>query len=430
MPMSANPYRIPDEIARSLVDPAAYTDQRIYDAYRWLRLNQPVGLAAPEGYDPFWVASKYADVQQVSRSNSLFLNSPRSPTLIDRASDQLIREANGGSPHLLRSLVQLDAPEHPKVRLLTQLWFAPGNLQKIESRIRSIAKATADKMLALGGRCDFVNDIALHYPLHVVMNILGVPEADEPLMLKLTQEIFAPLDPDLGPNIDRGAAVAALGRAVQTTVKVFGEYFGRISAERRASPREDIISVIANARIDGQPLAPEVELGYYVIVAAAGHDTTSSSTAGAVWGLCENPEQWARLKADPKLIPAMVDEAIRWTTPVKTFMRTAAADTELRGRPIAAGDWLMLCYASANRDEEVFADGDRFRIDRTGTKHISFGGGAHVCLGQHLARMEMRMLFEELLPRLKTVAFDGQPTMSAATFVNGPKTLPIRFEVE
>jgi cytochrome P450 len=428
--MSPDDHRIPDEIARNLVDPTAYTDHRICDVHRWLRAHNPLGLATPEGFDPFWAVSKYADVQHVGRNNNLFQNGVRSPTLVDRASDGLIREITGGSPHLLRSLIHLDAPEHPKVRMLTQAWFAPANLQKIEARIRSIAKATVEKMLAHGTNCDFVNDVALHYPLHVVMEILGVPEADEPLMLTLTQEIFAPLDPDLGPDIERGATTAALGKALQATVEVFGDYFGKIAAERRARPREDLISVIANARIDDLPLAPEVELGYYIIVAAAGHDTTSSSTAGAIWALCENPDQWARLKADPRLIPSMVDEAIRWTTPVKHFMRTATADTVLRDRRIAKGDWLMLCYASANRDEEVFAEPNRFRIDRIGAKHISFGGGAHMCLGQHLARMEMRLLFEELLPRLKTVALNGQPTMSAATFVNGPKTLPIRFERE
>ena len=170
-------------------------------------------------------------------------------------------------------------------------------------------------------------------------------------------------------------------------------------------------------------------MSYYVIVATAGHDTTSSTTAGAMWGLCEHPDQLQKLKADPSKIPAMIDEAIRFTTPVKTFMRTATADTELRGRAIKKGDWLMLCYASGNRDEEVFEDPQTFHADRSPNRQLAFGYGAHLCLGQHLAKMEMRILFEELLPRLKSVELAGTPKQSLAVFVNGPKSVPIKFEM-
>lgn len=427
--MSASPL-LPASIARALVDPTVYADHRLHETYAWLRANQPLGIAHPEGFDPFWAVTKHADVLHVSRHNALFHNSDRSSVITDKASDELIRRVTGGRANLLSSLVQLDAPEHPKLRALTQMWFAPVNVKKLEERIRKLAKSTVDQMLAKDGRCDFVNDVALHYPLHVVMEILGVPPEDEPLMLKLTQEVFAPLDPDVGSKLGLETASARLGAALQESTQAFGEYFGKLAAQRRVSPREDVISVIANAKIDGQPLTPDVELGYYVIVAAAGHDTTSSSTAGALWALCENPAAFARIKREPNLIPSLVDEAIRWTTPVKTFMRTATADTELRGQRIAKGDWLMLCYASANRDEEVFADPDTFRVDRAPVKHIAFGSGAHVCLGQHLARMEMRLLFEELLSRVKSVELDGVPTMTQAIFVNGPKTLPIKFAVE
>ena len=170
-------------------------------------------------------------------------------------------------------------------------------------------------------------------------------------------------------------------------------------------------------------------MSYYIIVATAGHDTTSSSTAGAMWALAENPAQLAKVKADPSLIPGLVDESIRWTTPVKTFMRTVTEDTSFAGRDLKKGDWLMLCYASGNRDEAVFEEPDRFRVDRKPNKHLAFGYGAHLCLGQHLAKMEMRILWEELLPRLSDLALDGVPAMSEATFVNGPKRLPIRFKM-
>ena len=168
-------------------------------------------------------------------------------------------------------------------------------------------------------------------------------------------------------------------------------------------------------------------MSYYIIVATAGHDTTSSSTAGAIWALAENRSEFAKVKADPSLIPGLVDEAIRWMTPVKHFMRSATADTELRGRAIAKGDWLMLCYPSGNRDEEVFDDPYAFRVDRKPNRHLAFGYGAHPCLGQHLAKMEMRILWEELLPRLQSLELAGEPKLTQASFVNVPKSVPIRF---
>lgn len=428
--MNSSDVTIRADIAETLVNPRAYADHRIHDAYRWLRANNPLGYAEPPGFDPFWAVTTYADVQAVSAQNALFRNGDRSPLIVDKASDDLTRAVTGGSPHLTRSLVQLDGTEHMKLRQLTQSWFMPANIRRLEERIRAIARQTVEKMIAKGGRCDFVNEVALHYPLHIVMEVLGVPEADEPLMLKLTQEIFAPQDPDAAPKVE-GDPAKQLSLALQSSLKVLADYFTPLSVDRRANPRTDLISVIANAKIDGQPLGPIEELGYYAIIASAGHDTTSSSTAGAIWALCESPEEFAKLKRNPELISSMIDEAVRWTTPVKSFMRTAAEDVELSGRKIAKGDWLMLCYASANRDESVFPDPYHFRIDRPGrNKHIAFGYGAHVCLGQHLARMEMRILFEELLPRLKSISLDGTPKLTQAMFVNGPKTLPIRFEVE
>ena len=209
----------------------------------------------------------------------------------------------------------------------------------------------------------------------------------------------------------------------------FFEYFRALSEARRANPTDDLASLIANSQIDGQPISDFEAMSYYIIVATAGHDTTSSSTAGALWALCDNPGEFAKLKANPSLIPGLVDESIRWTTPVKTFMRTVTADTEMAGRQLKKNDWLMLCYASGNRDEAVFEAPDAFRVDRTSNKHLAFGYGAHLCLGQHLAKMEMRILWEELIPRLKSVELAGEPALSQAVFVNGPKRLPIRFEM-
>ncbi|HEX4198556.1 MAG TPA: cytochrome P450 [Caulobacteraceae bacterium] len=425
--MTASQTAIPGPLAQTLVDPSAYADGRIFDTYAWLRANNPLGVAQPEGYDPFWVVTRHADILEISRQNALFHSGDRSTTIVSAEGDARIRQMTGGSPHLVRSLVQMDAPDHPKYRVLTQAWFLPQNIRKLEDRIRGIARASVDRMLATGGRCDFVSEVALHYPLHVIMEILGVPEEDEPRMLMLTQELFGAADPDLGREEKPEADALDMG-AISSVLADFYQYFTKISVDRRAHPREDLATLIATSEIDGRPISEFEAMSYYVIVATAGHDTTSSTTAGAMQALCEHPDQFAAVKADPALIPGLIDEAIRWTTPVKTFMRSATEDAKVGGRAIAKGDWLMLCYASGNRDESVFEDAQAFRADRSPNRQLAFGYGAHLCLGQHLAKMEMRILYEELLPRLKSVALAGAPRMSHAVFVNGLKSLPIRFE--
>jgi len=422
-------HRIPQPLADKLAEPHAYATDEIHEVYRWLRKNEPLGVAKIDGIDPFWVVTRHADILEISRQNALFHNGDRSPTLTTQQVDQRVRAMMGGSPHLLRTLVQMDAPDHPKYRLLTQAWFLPQNIRSLDERIRQIARTAVDKMAATGGRCDFVRQIALHYPLHVIMTILGVPEEDEPLMLKLTQELFGAADPELGRE-QASRPEPEPGKEFDFgVIKDFMDYFHALSERKRKNPTDDLGSLIANAQIDGQPISDFEAMSYYIIVAAAGHDTTSSSTGGAMWALAERPREVAKLRADLSLIPGLVEESIRWTTPVKTFMRTATEDTEFAGRAIKKFDWLMLCYASGNRDESVFDDPFEFRVDRQPNKQLSFGYGAHVCLGQHLARMEMRILWEEMLPRLKSVSLDGEPAMSDAVFVNGPKRLPIKFEM-
>jgi cytochrome P450 len=411
---------VPNHIRDTIVDIRAYSDGRIYDAYKWLRANDPLGHVAAEGYDPFRVVTRHADIQEISRQNDLFTNGPQSILFSQAHIEQTVRESGGVT---VKSLIQMDAAEHTAYRGLTNAWFQPGNIKHLEGRIRELARDAVDRMASFDGRCDFVGEIALHYPLLVIMEILGLPEADEPLMLKLTQGLFGAADPD-ELDAEGKPPVRETDRAALFEMMM---YFNKLTEDRRANPTGDLASTIANGTIDGQPLDPLAMMGYYIIVATAGHDTTSSSTAGAMWALAQDPAQFAQLKADPSLIGPMIDEAIRWTTPVKHFMRTATEDCEVGGQKIDKGDWLMLCYGSANRDEAVFPDPESFRIDRKPNRHVAFGYGAHLCLGQYLARMEMRILFEELLPRLEAVELDGNAKMSAATFVNGPIRLPIRY---
>ena len=422
---------LPEDVARTVVDPTAYADgARIRDAFAWLRSNNPLGRAELEGFSPFWVVTKHADILEISRQNELFRSGERATTFTNIEGDRRVRQMTGGSPHLVRTLVQMDAPDHPKHRLLTQSWFLPQNIRHLEDRIRQIAREHVDHMADLGGECDFVRDIALTYPLRVIMEVMGVPREDEPRMLRLTQELFGAADPELNRS---GAGVGEdrdQMAELQAIIADFFMYFKGITDARKAEPKADLASVIANGQIDGAPISDFEAMSYYVIVATAGHDTTSSSTAGAIWGLCESPGEFAKLKADPSLIPGLVDESIRWTTPVKHFMRSATAPYELRGRKIEAGDWFWLAYPSGNRDEEVFDEPDAFHIDRSPNRHLAFGYGAHLCLGQHLAKMEMRILWEELMPRLTALEFAGEPKLAVANFVGGPKRLPIRYRLD
>jgi cytochrome P450 len=259
---------------------------------------------------------------------------------------------------------------------------------------------------------------------------MGVPPQDEPRMLQLTQELFGAADPELNRS---GGASREEGQTgiddIRGVIADFFMYFKGITDARKAEPGADLATVIANGQIDGAAINDFEAMSYYVIVATAGHDTTSSSTAGAVWGMCEFPETFSKVKADPSLIPGLVDESIRWVTPVKHFMRSASADAEVGGQRIAKGDWMWLAYPSGNRDEAVFDEPDVFKPERSPNRHLAFGYGAHLCLGQHLAKLEMRILFEELMPRLKSLEFAGPPSRSEAAFVSGPKRLPIRYRM-
>ena len=421
---------IPAHIAETVVDPKAYADwDRSHEAFAWLRKNAPLDVAEIEGFDPFWVVSKHADILNIERQNDLFHNEDRSATLTNKETDKKVREMMGGSPNLLRSLVQMDNPDHMQYRRLTQGWFMPQNLRKLEDRIREIARGFIDKMAEKGDECDFARDVAFLYPLHVIMEVLGVPEIDEPRMLKLTQELFGAADPEVNRS-GKEVSDTDTGLAnIQATVADFFTYFVEMTEDRRKNPREDLASVIANGEVYGKPLGHLEAMSYYIIAATAGHDTTSNTTGGALWALAENQDQFRKLKDDLSLIPSMVEESIRWETPVKHFMRTATDDTEVHGQKIKKGDWLFLAYPSGNRDEDVFDDPYSFKIDRSPNKHVAFGYGAHVCLGQHLGRMEMRVLWEELLPRLQSVELNGTPSRVQANFVSGPKSIPIKFKM-
>lgn len=418
------------ETAIAVIDPKSYAAwDPLLDLFDAIRAKTPVlRIESPgDDHEPFWLITRHDDVMRISKDNTTFLNAPRPTVLTNKAGEALARQITGGSPNLVQSLVALDAPKHPKLRRLTQEWFMPKNLKSIEADIRALAKRTVDRLVAAGPEADFVPLVSAPYPLHVVMQILGVPEEDEPRMLFLTQQMFGGQDEDLNKSGLSNLTPDQITQIVLGAVADFTAYFEGLAAKRRADPTGDVATILANATIDGEPLDPRDLAGYYIIIAAAGHDTTSASTAGAMLALARDPEQFARVKANRSLVPGIVEEAIRWTTPVQHFMRMANEDVEISGVRVAKGDWLMINYVAANHDPAQFEEPRRFNALRDHNRHLAFGAGAHQCLGLHLARLEMRILFDELLDRLDAIELAGEPKRANSTFVGGLKTLPLRY---
>jgi cytochrome P450 len=404
-----------DDAGQVLADPQAYTDESaLHAALTHLRTNAPVSRVEVPNYRAFWAITKHADIMDIERNNVLFTNWPR-PVLTTTEGDEL--QAAAG----VRTLIHLDDPQHRVVRAIGADWFRPKAMRALKVRVDELAKNYVDKMLAVGPECDFVQEVAVNYPLYVIMSLLGIPESDFSRMLKLTQELFGSDDSEFRRGSNNEDQLPAL-------MDMFG-YFNGVTAARREHPTEDLASAIANARIDGEPLSDIETVSYYLIVATAGHDTTSATISGGLHALVENPDQLQRLRDDPDLMPLATEEMIRWTTPVKEFMRTAAEDTAVRGVPIAAGESLLLSYVSGNRDEEAFTDPFRFDVSRDPNKHLAFGYGVHFCLGAALARMEVSSFFSELVPRLKSIELNGDPQHVATTFVGGLKHLPVRYSL-
>lgn len=422
------------DAGRAVVDPKSYAAWGpLLDQFDAIRAQSPVARVVSPGdeHEPFWLVSGFDAVMKVSKDNATFLNNPKNTLFTMRVADALARSITGGSPHLVESLVQMDAPKHPRLRRLTQDWFMPKNLAKLEGEIRTIANEAIDRMLGDGdakaGEVDFVAQVAAPYPLHVVMQILGVPPEDEGKMLFLTQQLFGAQDEDLNQSGMQDLKPEEVAGIFASAVAEFERYFAALAEQRRRDPGEDVATVIANAVIDGEPISDRDTAGYYTIIASAGHDTTSASSAGAVLALARDPALFARAKADRSLLPGIVGEAIRWTTPVQHFMRTAAKDTELDGQQISAGDWLMINYVAANHDPAQFPNPRAFDPTRPGNRHLAFGAGAHQCLGLHLARLEMRILLDVLLDRVDAIELAGEPRRVNSTFVGGFKTLPLRW---
>ena len=418
-----------------------------HEAFAWLRQNDPLRYVRPEGFRPFWVVTKHADIVEIEKQPEIFASEPR-PILGREVSQPELRAdimaqifqrlqdspkllevlATAGEGGLIRSLVQMDPPDHTAYRALVQPWFKPSNIKRLDDRLTTITRKILDDMMGDGGtrELDFVQDVAVWPPLKLIIELLGVPEADEWRILKLTNELFAGDDPEM-------KRVGEDPLSIFETIKDLYEYFTRLTEERRAHPTEDLASYIANGKINGEYLPYKELISYYTIVATAGHETTRTGISGGLHALLTHPDQLELLKRnidDEELVKLAVEEMLRWTTPVAQFSRTAMQDYELRGKHIKKGDTVGLMYAAANFDEEVFDKPFEFRIDRKPNRHLAFGTGPHQCLGLLLARLEMRIFFTQFIPRIEQMELAGRAEHLQASFVHGFKHLPIRFKLK
>ncbi|MEU6429258.1 cytochrome P450 [Microbispora sp. NPDC046973] len=393
----------------NLVDKDRYARSGVpHDQLRRLRGDAPVYWHEGEGDWPgFWAVTKHADVVHVSRHSDLF-SSARKLALFDEMPEEQ-RE--------FQRLMMLnqDPPDHTRRRSLVNRGFTPRQIGRLEEHIRDICHALVDEVQSKPD-VDFVRDIAAPLPLYVICELLGAPVEDRDKIFEWSNRMIGSDDPDYSTSPEEGQAAA---------FEVYS-YAHTLAAARRQDPRDDIVTRLLQPDEDGQTLTEDEFDLFVLLLIVAGNETTRNAASGGMLTLFEHPDQWKRLVDDPSLARTAADEIVRWVSPVNLFRRTATADTEIRGQKIAAGDKVVVFYASANRDEEVFERPDEFDIGRDPNPQIGFGGGgAHFCLGNHLAKLELRVLFEVLAQRLPGIRQTGEARRLRSYFINGIKTLPV-----
>jgi len=407
------------EAARFVISPGGHADEeRLQAAFKLLRAQAPVYWVETQGVRPFWLISRHADVMAVERRGAPFTAELRTFLSSEMAEDRLRRILD--KPYVLRGLLQMDDPDHGAYRAVVQPWFTPNALAALEPWLNDWASQIVGRIAGRSEAFDFADQIAVPFSIRGVMRLMGLPESDDRLILKLSRGLVGPEDPDrrLADQPTEALCRAAIG---------FRDYFDPIVSDRRTCPRNDLSSAIANARVHDAPL-PDYELfSYYMMIATGGHDTISFCLSGGMQVLLANPDQFTRLRSDPALLDTAIEEMLRWTTPGRHIMRTVMVDTEVGGQTIREGQSVALFLNSANRDETVFAAADSFLIDRHPNPHLAFGFGRHHCIGAHLARLEMRALFRALLPRLAAAELTAPATRTHSTMVTGIASLPVKF---
>ncbi len=381
-----------------------------------LRRNGAVHKYSDRAYGDFWAVTQHNALLEVSRQPEIFPNTEDAAFL--GSGRGAYNEMQEGLPFEIKTLLSMDGEEHAKYRKVVVDWFKPSAIRRLQIAVDDLVADSMAELRASGGEMDFATDIALPLPLRVIMEMLGVPRSDEPLMLKLTQEMFSAADPELGS----GTPFEALAE--------MAAYFTDLIADRQADPTDDLTSAIANATIDDEPLDMLAMMGLFAVLASAGHDTTSFAMSGGVEALARSPEEFQRLQDDPGLAENAAHEVVRLTSPVRHFTRLTQREVEVAGHRFAPGDRILLSYPSANRDESVFADPDRLDVGRSNAPHqVGWGHGPHYCLGARLAQMEITSLLAGLARAVESIEPAGQATWTAGHFVSGVKHAPIRCRV-
>lgn len=401
-----------------ILDPRRYAaDGYPHADWAQLRRESPVHWCGRDVGESFWAITKRDDIVHASRNPEIFENSPR-----------LLMSFEPGinaEDFPVRMLLNMDPPDHRAYRSLVSQRFTPRALQAIRRRVDSIADEILDGVMEDGAESetDFVATVSSLLPIWVIAEMLGVPRSDWELLFSWTNRTIGAADPeyregDATPRETMDSARLALF-----------EYFNHMTEDRRKNPRDDLVSILANSEVGGEPLPPFELLSFYLLLVVAGNETTRNATSGGLLALIENPGEHEKVRRDPSLLKPLVEEILRWTSPVIHFCRTPNRDVEIRGQTIRAGERMVLFYPSANRDEDVFESPNEFRADRRPNRHVAFGIGEHFCLGAHVARLELEVIFRHLVQRLDHVELAGPLERLHSSVVGGIKHMPIRYRL-
>ena len=385
----------------NLADPHLYSHGDPYAVWRWLREHDPVYWHPPAELPGFWALTKYDDIRTVYRD----------PASFSSAGGILLRpDSYGDDPGGGRTLALTDPPRHRQLRALVDEWFSPRSVRVLEAEMREVARDVIMQALERGA-CDFVVDIAARIPLFVICSMMGVPKNEWERLFALTTEAF-------------GAGEALQQRFAHLEIL---QYFEDLAKVRAKSPANDLVSVLATAEVDGTKLTPDEILLNCDNLLVGGTENTRIAASGGMLAFIQHPDQWQALSGEPALLHSAVEEVLRWTSTATHIMRTTTRPVTIHGRRIEAGERVTVWNPSANRDEDVFDDADRFIVDRKPNRHMALGTGEHFCLGGTLGRAELRLIYEELLRNTERIELDGTPVMLNSIIVNGPEHLPVRF---
>ncbi len=391
-----------------LISPEAFAEGHPWDQYAWLRANAPVYRHAEPGGDGFWAITKLEDMKAISRQTRLFSSYAKGVMPGDPGEDAL------AAPRLM--MLFMDPPQHDRFKLLVSRGFTPKNAQTLTHRIDELARSIVDDVIERGS-CDLVHDVAGRLPSGLIAELMGIPAADGERLYEITEIMHTTDDAVATPEMRLAATMEMLA------------YGAGVAEQKRRSPGDDIASALVQAEVNGDRLTDAEFQWFFLLLVNAGGDTTRNLVAAGMQLLFENPGERARLAADlDGLMPTAVEEMLRYTSPVAHFQRTVMADTTVRDVAMEEGDRVVLFYGAGNRDEDVFAEPDRFDVGRNPNPHIAFGGGGpHLCLGLHVARIEIAAMMRELMVRMPDLRPAAPLERLASSFIAGVKTMPVEF---